>query len=621
LKPDNIMVAGDASGELSVKVLDFGLSKLVDAKLGASMMTQTGRILGTPRYMAPEQWEGSDVDHRIDIYAMGLVLYELLTGAQPYSSTTVHEALMRSTTDPVPSLFDRKPDLAIPEELDDIVRRAMAKRREDRFASATEMREALEALDITSPSARRSTAGASRATRRTAATRRPRSESRAESPRSKLPLLVGGVAGVLLLGVGGWSLFRSSEAKQKVWPRLVLKPAEERSDAERSYLAELERARTSLRENRPDEAMAAVERARRMPCADAEAWFVRALIYRAKHDDATALLDFQEAARRDASYAEAVSEIGWVLFDRDEIEKAKAKFEAASALDSGAPGAAIGLAHIALRSGDRAAARKRLDAVDRNTEVSRVQVRLGRGLLALGDVDAAIVAFRSAKRSDSLDWRAHAGLGEALASKSEATEAEAALHEAIRLQPAAFDARVLLATLLVEAKKWPEAKAVVDQGLTQRSDSARLQALRGVLSHGMGDDDGAIQALQAAVERDGKDVAALLLLGTLLQKKGQLDAAIERYTAVQSMDVENYTAALNFGLCLIGKQKFRDAAIKLDYAIRIDDTRAYAHLARGIVAMEYLGENQVAVRAFKRYRELGGTDQRVAGWLKRLGGD
>ena len=128
IKPHNVLV--DAEGR--VKVTDFGI-----ARAGASQMTEAGSIVGTAQYLSPEQARGGDVDQRSDLYSLGVVLYELITGTLPFNGDTPVEIAMKhlSTVPEPPS--ERRPD--IPRDLDLIVMRALAKDPDDRYASAEEM--------------------------------------------------------------------------------------------------------------------------------------------------------------------------------------------------------------------------------------------------------------------------------------------------------------------------------------------------------------------------------------------------------------------------------------------------------------------------------------------------
>jgi hypothetical protein len=133
VKPGNVLVRHQ-----QVKVADFGIAK---AAFGTDLTT-TGQLLGTSKYLSPEQVRGGELDHRADLYSVGVVLYELLTGRAPFEAeTAIAEATMRLTTDPRPASHMRA---GIPRELDAIVMRALARYPDDRFQSAQEMRATLE---------------------------------------------------------------------------------------------------------------------------------------------------------------------------------------------------------------------------------------------------------------------------------------------------------------------------------------------------------------------------------------------------------------------------------------------------------------------------------------------
>ena len=130
IKPSNILF--DKRGNPYIS--DFGIAKLSQAQAG----NVTGSaIIGTPAYMAPEQAQGIDVDGRADIYALGIILFEMLTGKQPYEADTPMAVAIKHITDPVPHIRQRNPQL--PEALETIIQTAMAKDKKDRFASAAEM--------------------------------------------------------------------------------------------------------------------------------------------------------------------------------------------------------------------------------------------------------------------------------------------------------------------------------------------------------------------------------------------------------------------------------------------------------------------------------------------------
>ncbi len=145
LKSSNIMLVEVEGRRDFVKVVDFGIAKLTTASGKTPQnLTQTGEIFGSPIYMSPEQCLGLNLDSRSDIYSMGAVLYETLTGFPPLMGDTIY-ATMKMHVSQMPEPFNKiRPDLRIPEQLEKITFKALAKKPEQRFQTMQEMRDALE---------------------------------------------------------------------------------------------------------------------------------------------------------------------------------------------------------------------------------------------------------------------------------------------------------------------------------------------------------------------------------------------------------------------------------------------------------------------------------------------
>ncbi|MGH2748006.1 MAG: protein kinase domain-containing protein [Actinomycetota bacterium] len=136
VKAANVIVTEDER----VKVTDFGIARAV----GDSTLTATGSVLGTAHYISPEQASGDRITPSSDLYAAGIVLYEMLTGSLPFTGDSPIAVAMRHVSDDIPAPSERNPD--VPRELDAVVARAVQKRPADRFGDAGEMRAALAAL-------------------------------------------------------------------------------------------------------------------------------------------------------------------------------------------------------------------------------------------------------------------------------------------------------------------------------------------------------------------------------------------------------------------------------------------------------------------------------------------
>ncbi len=144
LKPENIMVEDRRGQRDFVKVLDFGIAKIQDAGEGVQALTQAGMVCGTPEYMSPEQARGLHLDARSDIYALGVVMYQLAVGELPFVADTPIGIVTKHILEkPVPPR-QRRPD--VDAELEAIILKAMEKDASRRFASVAEMAEQLEAL-------------------------------------------------------------------------------------------------------------------------------------------------------------------------------------------------------------------------------------------------------------------------------------------------------------------------------------------------------------------------------------------------------------------------------------------------------------------------------------------
>jgi len=207
LKPSNILVETDGR----VKVLDFGLAKLAesasvatDKTISSNSHTQDGQILGTVAYMSPEQAEGLPVDHRSDIFSLGIVLYQMATGTNPFQRQTLVSTLSAILKDTPPSIAEEK--RALPPALNEMVARCLAKLPENRYQTCGALRNDLRALQA-----------------RTTAASQPASVlGMLRKPRIAVPVLF--VVAVLIAGAA-WFQHRSSRAR---WARQVALPEIER---------------------------------------------------------------------------------------------------------------------------------------------------------------------------------------------------------------------------------------------------------------------------------------------------------------------------------------------------------------------------------------------------------
>ncbi len=199
LKPANIMLADGIDSCSAVRVVDFGIAKVLGQSDSddPTVMTKTGGILGTPSYMSPEQARGRKLDARSDIYSLGIVIYELLTGEVPFQADSSMDVILQHINDTPGSLRELKPELKIPEAVERVVLKALAKKPNNRQQSVEELlRELQAAAEETLVTPGNGAAGM----RATAKADRP-----SRSTGSSLQLVAGFIVFLIVLGIMVWA--------------------------------------------------------------------------------------------------------------------------------------------------------------------------------------------------------------------------------------------------------------------------------------------------------------------------------------------------------------------------------------------------------------------------------
>ncbi len=193
VKPSNVMIAPDGRA----KLMDFGLVRAGEG----SNLTRSGVVLGTPEYMAPEQALGERVDGRTDIYALGVVLFRLLTGHAPFTRTTPYAVTYAHIHETPPALRSLRPDL--PPAVESVMLKALAKNPADRYQRASFLAQNFEAATIPGPDPDATRQAGSDQTRKTPTGRTPTpAPAPAREQRSLVPLLIGLTALLLVVVIG-----------------------------------------------------------------------------------------------------------------------------------------------------------------------------------------------------------------------------------------------------------------------------------------------------------------------------------------------------------------------------------------------------------------------------------
>jgi serine/threonine-protein kinase len=145
-KPDNVIVERAGEPDERVRIVDFGIATLRDGDGTAEKLTQLGMVLGTPQYMAPEYVTGQAIDHRLDLFALGVVVYEMLSGKLPFDGDGVDVA-RANLLEPIPAIAVRAPGVAVDPLLEAVMRKLLEKSPEHRPASALAARLLLDLIE------------------------------------------------------------------------------------------------------------------------------------------------------------------------------------------------------------------------------------------------------------------------------------------------------------------------------------------------------------------------------------------------------------------------------------------------------------------------------------------
>ena len=231
LKPQNIMVGTDAEGKEQPKLLDFGIAKTFESEGPA--LTSTGLVLGTPHYMSPEQAKGTTVDGRSDLYALGIILYEMLVGKVPFDDTSIPAILIKHLNEKPKPPTELRPGLDA--ALEAVVLRCLEKEPGSRYQSAEELTRALDAAELaltkpgpppipkkTAASAPALDAATNRATQptvRVTGRSRPPASPASRSGSKGLAIVLGAVALLLLAFAGAayWGIGHFLRGKATSW--------------------------------------------------------------------------------------------------------------------------------------------------------------------------------------------------------------------------------------------------------------------------------------------------------------------------------------------------------------------------------------------------------------------
>ncbi len=315
IKPSNIMLTPEGG----IYLTDFGLARM--AQSGEPTLSRD-MMIGTPQYMSPEQAKGEEVDERTDIYSLGVLLFEMLTGRVPFSADTPYAVIHDHIYTPLPLPTTIKPDLS--PTLERVLLKALAKEKDDRYQKVPELAAAFEAAVIAAPSvaapAPEEEVGATAAT----AAEVPPAVLEAR-PSRKRWLLIGGVAAVLLLLVFCAGLFLVSRArKTQETPTPMAQP-------EMTVTPSLRKPTPMPLPGGEDPIAQALRYVRTHP-NDPQAHFMLGEAYALQGDKVKALEEYERTIALDPEYAEAYIKAGDVLAAQEKFKDAAEIYQRAAEL-------------------------------------------------------------------------------------------------------------------------------------------------------------------------------------------------------------------------------------------------------------------------------------------------
>jgi serine/threonine-protein kinase len=606
LKPGNVMVG--RFGE--VLVMDWGLAKVLrrggiddemasqrrqeavsevrTARSGgtadAGSDTQAGSVLGTPGYMAPEQARGEVdlVDERCDVFGLGAILCQILTGQPPFRGRNA-EALRKAQTASLAEGLAALDGCGAEAELVGLAKRCLAAEPWQRPRDASAVAEAVGAY-----------LGGVAERLRQAELGRAAAQARAAEEEKRRRLAVGLAAAVLLLvlaggGGGVWWWQGRRELVRGVEATLAEADKERQAGRWAEVRAALARARGQLSGGGPAELKARVEQAVRDAAVVADLEQVR--LRQAEVKDG-----HFHARSADEGYATAFREYG-VDVEGSEPEEAAARVRG-SAVREQLLAALDDWWEVRRRKGDRAGA-ERVRAVAEGADADEWRAGL-RAAMAAGELERL---KGLAEQAAGQPAAVQAVLARALRDRGAEAEAEGVLRRGLARHPADFWLAHELGQLLSEGKRSSEAEGYYRAALALRPDSPGVWLNLGNALDRQGKVDEAVACYRRAIELDPKYAQAHTGLGNALKEQGKVDEAVACYRRAIQLDPKLARAHNNLGNALDQQGKVDEAVACYRRAIQLDPKDARAHYNLG-TALKQQGKLDEAVACYRRAIQL-----------------
>ena len=596
VKPSNILLKSPDWPLLT----DFGLAKIV----GGTHLTQTGAIFGTPAYMSPEQGRGEQLDGRSDIYSLGIILYEMVTGAVPYTAETPMAVVVKHIIDPLPLPHTKKPD--IPEAVELVILKALAKDPADRYGRAGEMAQAL--TEAVGRAVARVSAPAAPIAPQAGA---PEAATIPPPARRPVPWVLGGIGALLLVCVAALALARGGLSA-------VRSAANQSAQATRTIDQLMADAVARLDQGDLAEATADFQAAADLEPSNLDLlWEVASVLEDYGYPEEAAV--FVGRALASAPDDPAVYEAAaWQYYDLGFYPEAVAQFERMLELDPQAVWPLIWQAQAYQAMGDPRSAMAVLDTAMARPQVDDPSLyeNIGWAYSAVEAWGQAKVAFRQAVGSDSADTAAWTGLADATYYADGVGAALAILQEALTKNPADPSLYEKAGWYAWELGDTLGAEGSFLQALEiDSSYTSSYSSLAGLYSE-LDRADEAIAILQRGTAANPSDPWLKESLGKVFLDEGEAQLAFEQFAAALELEPGGAWLALEAATAYY---RYRgDPAGSADYlemAAEIGPDDQYLLEAIGLL-YEEMGDCERAAEIFRRTLEI---DARLEGAQAGLG--
>jgi tetratricopeptide (TPR) repeat protein/TolB-like protein len=599
LKPANVIIS--PAGHL--KVLDFGLARMLAI---GSTLTAAGphtasesRFVGTPVYAAPEQMVSSSVDERADLYALGVVLFEMLSGRRPFQGRDPVQLATSKLGSDAPALSST--GQIVPQELDSLVAALLHRDRDRRPATASNVLERLQVLSGTATAA-------------------------GLPARSRSPVVIAAaIVAVMLAGYAAWQMQGGMvDSKTTVAPVIAVLPLTNMSgDASRDFIAAgiAESLISSLA------ALPSVTVLSRASVAEARVRTADAVAL-TKDLGASYLIEgaVQESGGRvkvSLSLVRPDRSVSW----SDQVEgDLTAIFELQARLAS----AAASALSVRMSSVDQ----RRMEAAPTSSLEALAAYWRGRAFLERpslpGNLDAAIGAFSDAARIDPRFALAHVGLGEAQMRKYSSTDdpiwaerAAASAREALRLEPETAEVRYINGWILQATGRRTEAIAEFNRALAIRPNYFEARRFLGDALARNGDVDAAIREFKSAIALRPTSYSGYAVMGTSLLSVTRYQQAADALEQAVALKPDYASGFQSLGTAYQQLDDYPRALENYRKAIALDPSGAAgAHTNIGVI-LHFQGDFEGAIRAYRQSLALrpvsGITNRNIGDALIRLG--